>query len=45
VSCGCAIVTAESGRVNLDALSALLADLKKHAKQSPEKIAFETFAR
>jgi hypothetical protein len=30
--------------VNLDALSALLADLKKRAKRSPEKIALETFS-
>jgi hypothetical protein len=42
VSCGCAIVHETSGRVNLDALSALLADLKKRAKRSPEKIAVET---
>jgi GGDEF domain-containing protein len=42
VSCGCAIVAEQSGRVNLDALSALLADLKKKAKRSGEKIAVET---
>ncbi len=44
VSCGCAIVTESGRRVNLDALSALLADLKKRAKRSPEKIALETFS-
>jgi GGDEF domain-containing protein len=42
VSCGCALVQEESGRVNLDALSTLLADLKKRAKRSPQKIAVET---
>jgi EAL domain-containing protein (putative c-di-GMP-specific phosphodiesterase class I)/GGDEF domain-containing protein len=43
VSCGCAIVRESSARVNLDALSALLAGLKKKAKLSPEKIAVDYF--
>jgi hypothetical protein len=42
VSCGCALVQEESGRVTFDALSTLLADLKKRAKRSPQKIAVET---
>jgi GGDEF domain-containing protein len=41
VSCGCAILLAGSAPVNLDALSALLADLKKYAKAAPGKIALE----
>lgn len=41
VSCGCAIFLAGSAPVNLDALSALLADLKKYAKAAPGKIALE----
>jgi diguanylate cyclase (GGDEF)-like protein len=44
VSCGCAIVREDSGRVNLDTLSALLADLKKRAKRSSKKIVVEVFA-
>ncbi len=43
VSCGCLIVRAEGGRVNLDTLSALLADLKKRAKASPAKIVIEDY--
>jgi hypothetical protein len=43
VSCGCAIVGEHSGRVNLDALSAMLADLKKRAKRSTEKIVVDDF--
>jgi EAL domain-containing protein (putative c-di-GMP-specific phosphodiesterase class I)/GGDEF domain-containing protein len=43
VSCACTIVREGSGRVNLDALSALLAQLKKKAKGSSEKIAIEYF--
>jgi EAL domain-containing protein (putative c-di-GMP-specific phosphodiesterase class I)/GGDEF domain-containing protein len=41
VSCGCAMILADSGPVNLDALSTMLADLKKLAKSSPEKIALD----
>jgi hypothetical protein len=41
VSCGCAIILADSVSVNLDALSSLLADLKKQAKTSPDKIALD----
>lgn len=43
VSCGCAVVPRGCGRVNLDAVSALLAELKKKAKRSPAKIVVETF--
>jgi GGDEF domain-containing protein len=43
VSCGRAIVGETSGRVNLDALSAMLADLKKRAKRSTEIIAIDDF--
>ncbi|HEV8020462.1 MAG TPA: GGDEF domain-containing protein [Candidatus Lustribacter sp.] len=45
VSCGCAIVRESSGAVNLDELSAVLADLKKRAKRSPAKVVIEEFRR
>ncbi len=41
VSCGCAVILDGSGPVNLDTISALLADLKKRAKASPEKLALD----
>jgi EAL domain-containing protein (putative c-di-GMP-specific phosphodiesterase class I)/GGDEF domain-containing protein len=41
VSCGCAVVLAQSRRVNLDELSAMLAHLKTQAKSAPGKIALD----